>query len=136
MQEESKTIPMMEACRRVGMTYQTLKYYCNQGLVPNVKRDKNNRRVFDEHDIEWLKGLVCLKGCGLSIDEMRTYTELCLQGEHSIPQRKEMLAGKRDGLLRRMEELQKCVDYIDWKQEFYDNVLAGKEEYRSNLLLK
>ena len=50
------TYTMMQACRELGMTYQTLKFYCNQGLVPNVKRDKNNRRVFDERDVEWLRG--------------------------------------------------------------------------------
>ncbi|MGN1174800.1 MAG: MerR family transcriptional regulator [Roseburia sp.] len=30
---------------------ETLKFYCNQGLVPNVKRDKNNRRIFSDKDI-------------------------------------------------------------------------------------
>ena len=33
---------MMQVCRETDMTYQTLKYYCNEGLVPNVKRDGNN----------------------------------------------------------------------------------------------
>lgn len=37
---------MLETCRKTGMTYETLKFYCNEGLVPNVKRDKNNRHVF------------------------------------------------------------------------------------------
>ncbi|WP_330642342.1 MerR family transcriptional regulator [Merdimonas faecis] len=41
---------MMQACKEADMTYQALKYYCNEGLVPNVKRDKNNRRIFDEKD--------------------------------------------------------------------------------------
>lgn len=41
---------MMQVCKETGLTYQTLKYYCNEGLIPNVKRDKNNRRVFDERD--------------------------------------------------------------------------------------
>lgn len=31
---------MMQACKQTNMTYQTLKFYCNEGLVPNVKRDK------------------------------------------------------------------------------------------------
>lgn len=30
------------------MTYQTLKYYYNEDLIPNVKRHGNNRRIFDE----------------------------------------------------------------------------------------
>ena len=32
---------MMQVCRELDMTYQTLKFYCNEGLVPNVKRDHN-----------------------------------------------------------------------------------------------
>lgn len=36
---------MMQTCQNTNMTYQALKFYCNEGLVPNVKRDKNNRRV-------------------------------------------------------------------------------------------
>ena len=86
---------MMQACRETGMTYQTLKFYCNKGLVPNVKRDKNNRRVFDERDVEWIRSLGCLKRCGMSIEEMQHYVTLCLQGERSIPERKEILASRR-----------------------------------------
>lgn len=128
------TYTMMQACRELGMTYQTLKYYCNEGLVPNVKRDKNNRRVFDERDVEWLRSLGCLKRCGLSIEEMREYLQMCLEGEASIPRRKEFLAQKRKRLVARMAELQESIDYIDWKQGFYDDVLAGRTEYYSNLL--
>ena len=29
---------MMQVCKETGMTYQALKFYCNEGLVPNVKR--------------------------------------------------------------------------------------------------
>ena len=125
---------MMQVCREADMTYQTLKFYCNQGLVPNVKRDKNNRRVFDERDVEWVKSLICLKRCGMSIEEMREYLALCLQGETSIPQRKTMLAEKRSRLVEQIAELEASVEYIDWKQGFYDDVLAGRTEYFSNLL--
>ena len=129
-----KVFTMMEVCREIGMTYQTLKFYCNKGLVPNVKRDKNNRRVFDEHDVEWIKSLTCLKRCGMSIEEMREYLGMCLQGESSIPERKVMLAEKRERLVEQLVQVQASIDYIDWKQGFYDDVLAGRIEYFSNLL--
>ena len=29
---------MMQTCKETNLTYQTLKFYCNEGLVPNVKR--------------------------------------------------------------------------------------------------
>ena len=124
---------MMRACRELGTTYQTLKFYCNQGLVPNVKRDKNNRRVFDERDAEWIRSLTCLKRCGMSIEELRDYLELCLQGPASIPQCKEMLAEKRVRLGEQMEQIQASMDYIDWKQGFYDDILAGRTEYYGSL---
>ena len=123
----------MQVCRELGMTYQTLKFYCNQGLVPYVKRDKNNRRVFDEHDVEWVRSLTRLKRCGMSIEEMRDYLNLCLEGEKSIPDRKKMLAEKRARLGEQMEQIQASMDYIDWKQGFYDDILASRTEYYSNL---
>ena len=125
---------MMQGCRETDMTYQALKYYCNEGLVPNVKRDANNRRVFDERDVKWIKDLVCLKKCGMSIQEMKEYLDLCLQGESTIPQRKEMLAKKQENLRSSIRELEDSVAYIDFKQNFYDDVLSGKIPYVSNLI--
>ncbi len=125
---------MMQVCREVGMTYQTLKFYCNEGLVPNVKRDKNNRRIFDERDIKWINDLTCLKRCGMSIQEMKEYLDLCLQGASTIPLRKELLAKKQEALRLSIKELEDSVAYIDWKQNFYDEVLSGNRPYISNLI--
>lgn len=125
---------MKEACRETGMNYEALKFYCNEGLVPNVKRDANNHRVFDDRDIAWIKSLTCLKSCGMSIQEMKVYIELCMRGKESIPDRKIILERKRAELFRRIADLQASVDYIDAKQRFYDDVLAGKVEYFSNLI--
>lgn len=125
---------MMQVCRETNLTYQALKFYCNQGLVPNVKRDANNRRIFDERDVKWIKDLMCLKRCGMSIQEMKAYLELCLQGTKSIPQRKKMLTQKQAALRQTIKELEDSVAYIDWKQGFYDDVLSGRRPYISNLI--
>ena len=125
---------MKQTCEEVGMTYEALKFYCNQGLVPNVKRDKNNYRVFDRRDIEWIKGLTCLKRCGMSLEDMKIYLALCLKGKSSIPERKKILDKQRNLLLEKMEALQKDIAYIDMKQTYYDDVLSGKIKYTSNLI--
>ena len=65
---------------------------------------------------------------------MKEYLAMCLQGEASIPQRKEMLAQKQAALRETIRELQDSVAYIDWKQNFYDEVLSGKRPYESNLI--
>lgn len=125
---------MKETCQMVDMSYQTLKFYCNEGLIPNVERDKNNYRIFDDNNIAWIKSLSCLKGCGMSIAEMKVYLELCLKGESSIPERKTILEEKRKSILAEIDKLQESIDYIDWKQQFYDDVLTGKTKYYSNLI--
>ncbi len=125
---------MMQVCKEADLTYQTLKFYCNEGLILNVKRDKNNRRIFDERNLKWIKDLVCLKKCGMSIQEMKAYLDLCLEGASTIPQRKEMLARKQEALRLSIQELEDSVAYIDWKQNFYDEVLTGKRPYVSNLI--
>ena len=125
---------MKETCEKVGMSYQTLKFYCNEGLIPNVQRDKNNYRIFDDDNINWIKSLSCLKKCGMSIDEMKAYLDLCLQGESSIPRRKTMLDEKKKNLELKKKEIEDSMAFIDWKQNFYDDVLNGKTEYFSYLI--
>lgn len=125
---------MKEACEKTGLAYETLKYYCNQGLVPNVKRDEKNRRIFDDRDIDWINSLNCLRNCNMSIQEMRKYIQLCMEGEASIPERKQILAKKRQSLEEELKRIQDSIDYIDWKQGFYDDILSGKTKYFSNLI--
>lgn len=125
---------MKETCEKTGLSYETLKFYCNQGLVPNVKRDSQNRRVFSDRDVQWINSLTCLKNCNMGIREMKRYLNLCLEGEATIPERKLVLAHKRAELMQELARLQQSIDYIDWKQSFYDEVLAGERPYVSNLI--
>lgn len=125
---------MKQACEKTGLTYDTLKFYCNEGLVPNVKRDKNNYRIFSDKDIEWIKSLSCLKNCGMSIIEMKEYLKLCLKGESSIPERQKILEVKLQELQNKINEIQESINYIHWKQGFYEDVLSGKTKYYSNLI--
>ena len=125
---------LMQACKEVNMTYETLKFYCNAGLVPNVKRDKNNRRIFDENNINWIKSLTCLKNCGMSIKDMQVYLDLCLQGQKTIPQRQDILKLQKEKLIHQLEDIQKSLDYIDHKLDFYQKVLNGEIKYQSYLI--
>lgn len=132
--DNNKIYSMKETCEATGLTYDALKFYCNEGLVPNVKRDKNNYRVFDDNDINWIKSLSCLKNCGMSILEMKEYLDLCLKGESSIPEWKIVLDAKLKELEHKIQEIQKSINYIHWKQNFYNNVLSGKTKYFSYLI--
>lgn len=125
---------MKDVCQRISIPYETLRFYCNEGLVPNVKRSKNNYRLFDDRDIQWLSSLQCLRRCGMGIQDMKRYLNLCLLGAATIPERKAILAAQQEILRQKMEEVRASMAYIDEKQRYFDGVLAGEIEYTSNLI--
>lgn len=124
---------MKDVCEKTGLSYDTLKYYCNVGLIPNVKRDNNNYRVFDDDDLGWIDSLNCLKKCGMSLSEIKEYMFLCMNGKETIPERKKILDIKRKELVNEIEKIQESINFIDWKQGFYDDIISGKKEYFSYL---
>ena len=104
--------------------------------MPSVKRDKNNYRVFDENDIAWINSLSCLKNCDMTINEMKEYLQLCLKGEETIPERQRILEKKLKKLEHKVQKINESIDFIHWKQNFYEDVLNGKVKYFSNLIQK
>ena len=113
---------MRETSQQCHLSYETLKYYCNIGLIPNVSRDEHNYRVFDDQDIAWINSLNCLKKCGMSLKEIKAYIALW--------------AKKRDALLLKQQEIQASIDFIDHKQQLYDDILDKKIPYHSYLIKK
>lgn len=65
---------------------------------------------------------------------MKDYLALCLKGSSTIPERKVMLEEKRKHLEEEMERIKESVAFLDWKMGFYDDCLAGRTEYKSNLI--
>lgn len=45
-----------------------------------------------------------------------------------------MLAQKQEALRLSLSQLEESIAYIDWKQNFYDEVLSGRRPYVSNLI--
>lgn len=129
-----KLYTMSEVCERTGIPYETLKFWCNKGLVPNIKRSESNYRLFDSNNIGWIESLKCLKRCGMSIEEMLRYKDLCMEGKSTIPERRKILCEKLKILEAEKEKIQASIDYISWKNNFYDDVESGKTQYKSYLL--
>ena len=70
----------------------------------------------------------------MTIMEMKEYLKMCIAGKDSIPERKIMLARKQEELKEKLASVQEAISYIDWKQQFYNDVQSGKIEYYSNLV--
>ena len=70
----------------------------------------------------------------MGIEEMKEYLALCLKGESTIPERQAILAVKKEQLLKEMSDLQESLDFLNWKENFYNDVLSGKTKYFSYLI--
>ena len=93
----------------MGMSEHTNRYYTNLNLLP-VKRDSGNRRVFDEESVNWLMGIKCLKGCGMSIEDIKRYGDLCLQGDETLAERREIMNRQLALARQKLKEAQEIFD--------------------------
>ena len=84
-----------EAAEIMNVTPTTLRYYDKQGLLPLMERKESGYRIFSENDILMLRVIECLKKSGMSIKEIRQFTEWVLQGDASLQERYHIFAEER-----------------------------------------
>ncbi|MDD8049114.1 MAG: MerR family transcriptional regulator [Thomasclavelia sp.] len=95
-----------EVSEILNISPHTIRYYTDQGLVPHLKRNQNNNRLFDDESIDWLKGCIYLRELGLSMKDVKSFVELCLQdSDEAIKQRYQIL---KDNELKAKDELEKA----------------------------
>ena len=116
-----------ELAKKMHLTTHTLRYYDDEGLLRNVKRAPNGRRVFTERDVVMLNTIECLKRAGMSIQDIRQYIDWCDEGFSSVQKRYELFARKEADVLAQMEELKKVLATVQWKKKFYKQCLDDGE---------
>ena len=107
------------------MSEHTIRYYTDLNLLP-IKRDSANRRIFDEESINWLMGIKCLKGCGMSIEDIKKYGDLCLIGDETLIERREIMKKQLEIAKQNLENAKEILEYVKKKVAHYDDVIAGK----------
>lgn len=109
----------------MGMSEHTIRYYTDLHLLP-VKRDATNRRIFDEESINWLMGIKCLKGCGMTIEDIKKYGDLCLIGDETLIERRDIMKKQLEIAKQNLEDAKAILEYVKKKVAHYDDVIAGK----------
>lgn len=121
-----------EAALITGLTEHAVRFYTDKGLVPSVQRSQNNTRMFDEESINWLHGVKCLKQSGMPIEAIKTYVDLCLEGESTIPQRSVLMMEHKKAALARLEEAQRHVAHLEEKTALYQAILEHRTPDTTN----
>jgi len=110
-----------EVSERCEISTDTLRYYERIGLLPPVQRSDSGIRDYSDLDVRRVEFIKCMRSAGLPVEVLIQYYGLVLQGSHTMEARKEILIDQRAQLTARMDELQKTLDLLNYKINFYKN---------------
>ncbi len=123
-----------DVMKQLNMTVHTVRHYCDTGLVPNLRYDKNGNRIFNEESVNWLMCARFLRDSGMAIADIRHYFELCQEGEKTFDERYRILKELEEKTKKELEEAQKRYDCIEEKLRHCEEIKAGKCEDDCNPL--
>ena len=114
-----------EVADKMDVSEHTLRFWAKSGFFPFVKRDHNNIRQFSEDDLAWVKIVKCLRSVGTENKAIKRYIDLCVKGDSTIPERYGIIQATKLKALQQMEELQKQLDSLEFKENFYQNLIKN-----------
>jgi MerR family transcriptional regulator, aldehyde-responsive regulator len=109
---------------RTGVSIDTLRYYEREGLLDSVARASSGHRRYGEDDVLWVEVLRCLRETGMSIEQLRHYCDLGAAGDHTKPQRAQLLRDHRAKVEQQIAERHEAIRLIDHKLSFYTEAPA------------
>lgn len=121
-QKKTEFFTVKEVSGRTGLSVSTLRYYDSEGLTPQITRSSGGVRQYTQEDVCWLELICCLKHSGMALEDIRRFMGLCLGGEETAEERREILLEQRKLIGRKIEQLQCSLKLIECKLEHYKEV--------------
>ncbi|MBM7688068.1 transcriptional regulator [Enterococcus ureilyticus] len=113
-----------EFAEKIGISVYTLRYYEKEGLIEPV-RNEYNYRVYGEEDLDWANFVIKLKNTGISLKEIKKYTQLRKIGDTTIPERKQLLLNHRIQIMAEYEKVKSHLELLDNKISLYEQMEAA-----------
>jgi DNA-binding transcriptional MerR regulator len=113
-------LTITEVSKKYELSQDTLRYYERIGLIPPVKRTASGVRDYDEASCAWIELAKCMRSAGIPIEALIEYCALTQQGESTISARKELLVEERKKLQKKMDDMQKTLERLNYKIGIYE----------------
>jgi DNA-binding transcriptional MerR regulator len=118
-----------EVVAYTGLSAHTLRWYERIGLMPHVDRSHSGQRRYTDRDLDWLDFVGKLRLTGMPVADMVRYAELVREGDHTYPERLELLVAHREDVRRRITELRDTLDVLDYKIDLYAGAKPAPERH-------
>lgn len=109
-----------EVSAKYELSQDTLRYYERVGLLPPVGRGAGGVRDYSEQDCGWVDFIKCMRGAGIPVEVLIDYVQMFQKGDATRAARKALLEEQRGLLRKRIEDLQKTLDRLNYKIDNYD----------------
>ncbi|HEY3087851.1 MAG TPA: MerR family transcriptional regulator [Jatrophihabitantaceae bacterium] len=124
MVDEPAELSIGQVAERTGLSVHTLRFYEREGILAQpVRRAAGGRRVYTEHDVDWLTVCTILRGAGMPLPDIRRYTELVQAGDGNEPERLDLLRRHEQRVLDQRQQLDRCLDLIKFKIGVYEDIV-------------
>lgn len=114
-----------EMAKKLNVAPSTLRYYDKEGLLPFVERSDGGIRMFKDEDFEWLHIIECLKKTGMSIKDIKTFIDWCMEGDSTIEQRLQLIDRQREAVQSQIAQMQETLKTLDYKHWYYETANAA-----------
>lgn len=117
-----------EVSKKFELSADTLRYYERIGLIPAVPRNQSGLRDYDEESCNWVEFIKCMRSAGLPIEVLIEYVSLFREGDNTLEARKDLLIEQRELLCKKIEDMNRTLERLDYKISLYQNNLIKKCE--------
>ena len=117
-----------EVAEKMDVSEHTLRFWAKSGFFPFLTRNDNNVRMFSEHDLNWVRIVKCLRSVGTQPKDVKRYIDLCIIGDSTIKERYQIILDTKAKALEQMDELKKQLELLDYKENFYKNLIKNHLE--------
>lgn len=110
-----------EVSKITGISIDNLRYYERIGIIPEVPRNKSGIRDYDKMSIHWIELAMRFKKAGMSLENIRKYIQLALEGEKTKDERWNILLETKAQIEQKINDMQETLDIINYKMDNYES---------------
>lgn len=123
-----------EVGKLTGLPASTLRYYEEEGILPQVDRNDIGRRVYSEEVLAWLELVLALKNTGMSIERIKSYTAMITEGDDRLIDRRELLVLHKQEVEQTLAKTQMNLEKIIRKIAVYDVLMHRQLKNKDPLI--
>jgi DNA-binding transcriptional MerR regulator len=125
-----ETYTIGEVAKMFNLSVPTLRYYDQEGLIPNLHKDSAGHRQFDSQNIDAVQIIECLKDVDMPLKDIKRFMEWNLAGDSTLKERLALFEKLDKQVNARLKRLTAISRVIDYKQRYYRQAVAdGTEKY-------